>query len=377
LLDLVSDGRVELGTGESSSEAELGGFRIDPADKRGMWEESLRVAVRCMTEAPFTGFAGQFVTMPPRNVVPKPLQRPHPPLWVACSRRDTILLAARRGLGALSFSFADPEEARGWVDEYYALLDSECVPVGDAVNANVSCTTLFMCAPTPEEAIRRGVENANFFGYSSAHYYVFGTHEPGTTDIWREFESGASERGFSTEAVIAEAQRTERLFAKAAGASGGLRGAIGSPDQIREYCERYEEMGVDQLAFIAQAGRSCHEDIMESIELFGTQVLPEIHARDVDLEAAKRDRLAPVIARALARKGADDHPPLPVPDYSFDAIPLAVATGSAGSNEYVTWLRDMQARRRRGEAVSIPDAAFSGVDVVPELDRLSSDRGDG
>ena len=87
-----------------------------------MWEEGLRVAVRCMTEAPFTGHSGEFVTMPPRNVVPKPRQKPHPPVWVACSRRDTIHLAAQKGIGALAFAFVDPEEAQHWVDDYYATL---------------------------------------------------------------------------------------------------------------------------------------------------------------------------------------------------------------------------------------------------------------
>ena len=96
-LDLVSGGRVQFGTGEAGSEAELGGFLIDRDQKRAMWEEGLRVALRCMTEAPFTGHHGDYVTMPPRNVVPKPRQKPHPPVWVACSRRDTIHLAAQKG----------------------------------------------------------------------------------------------------------------------------------------------------------------------------------------------------------------------------------------------------------------------------------------
>ena len=96
-LDLVSNGRVDFGSGESSSEAELGGFQIDPMVKREMWLEGLEVAIRCMTETPFTGVDGKYVQMPPRNVVPKPVQKPHPPLWVACSRRETILLAAREG----------------------------------------------------------------------------------------------------------------------------------------------------------------------------------------------------------------------------------------------------------------------------------------
>ena len=118
MLDLVSGGRADFGTGESSSEAELGGFLLDPREKRAMWEEGLRVALRCMTETPFTGHAGKYVTMPPRNVVPKPMQKPHPPVWVACSRRDTIHLAAQKGIGALAFAFIDPEEARHWMTDY-------------------------------------------------------------------------------------------------------------------------------------------------------------------------------------------------------------------------------------------------------------------
>ena len=130
MLDLVSNGRVDFGSGESSSVAELGGFASTFEEKRDAWLEGLEVAVRCMTEEPFTGVDGRFVSMPPRNVVPKPVQKPHPPLWVACSRRDTILLAAEKGIGALTFAFIDPEEARHWVDDYERTLAERGVPVG-------------------------------------------------------------------------------------------------------------------------------------------------------------------------------------------------------------------------------------------------------
>jgi len=113
------------------------------------------VALRCMTETPFTGHAGDWVTMPPRNVVPKPRQKPHPPVWVACSRRDTIHLAAQKGIGALTFAFIDPEEAQHWVTDYYETLERECIPIGDAVNPNVAAVTTFMCAPTEQLAIQR------------------------------------------------------------------------------------------------------------------------------------------------------------------------------------------------------------------------------
>jgi alkanesulfonate monooxygenase SsuD/methylene tetrahydromethanopterin reductase-like flavin-dependent oxidoreductase (luciferase family) len=333
-LDLVSDGRVEFGTGEASSEAELGGFEIDPSLKRQMWEEGLRVALRCMTEAPFTGHSGPWVTMPPRNVVPKPRQKPHPPVWVACSRRDTIHLAAQKGIGALTFAFINPEEARLWVDDYYATLENECVPIGDAVNPNVAAVTTFMCADTEQQAMDRGVEGGNFFGYSLAHYYLFGRHAPARTDVWEEYRAQRDEHGFSMEAVFQAANTSNRLGAKVTDqGQSGLRGAIGTPEQIRQYLLRFEECGVDQVVFVSQAGKNQHEHIMESLELFGRKVLPEFKDRDERSQDDKRRRLDPVIEKVMARKPVGDHPPLPDPDYSFPAIPLG-KTERNGSDQF-------------------------------------------
>ncbi len=348
MLDLVSNGRADFGTGESSSEAELGGFLIDPADKRAMWEEGLRVALRCMTEAPFTGHAGKFVTMPPRNVVPKPRQKPHPPVWLACSRRDTIHLAAQKGIGALAFAFVDPEEAQTWVDDYYATLATEGVPVGDAVNANMACVTTFMCHEDEETALSRGLEGANFFGYSLAHYYVFGRHEPGRTDVWAEYQSRRAEHGYDPVAVAAAGANQDRLGAKAVDQGiGGLRGAVGTPDQIRDYLLRYEECGVDQVIFCSQAGRNQHEHIMESLELFGRAVLPEFRDRDEQAQRAKAQRLEPVIELVMARKPESDHPPLPPGGYEMPAIPRAIAD-RMDSDDFHAWLEDFAEKSATG-----------------------------
>ncbi len=340
MLDLVSNGRVDFGTGESSSEAELGGFMIDPIDKRAMWEEGLRVAVRCMTESPFTGFSGKHVTMPPRNVVPKPRQKPHPPIWVACSRRDTIHLAAQHGIGALAFAFVDPEEARYWVDDYYETLARDAVPIGDAVNGNVACVTTFMCHDDEDEALRRGIEGANFFGYSLAHYYVFGRHQPARTSVWDEFRNRRAEQGYDPEAVLLASQNEDRLGAKIVEQGvGGLRGAVGTPEQIRDYLRRYEECGVDQVIFCFQAGKNRHEHIMEALELFGREVLPEFADRDQQAQREKAQRLEPVVEAAMARKPESDHPPLPSPEYAFPAIPRAMAD-RAGNDDFQKMLDD-------------------------------------
>ena len=116
-LDLVSGGRVEFGTGEGSSQIELGGFGDRPraASARSGRRGSTR-SRGCSSRSRSPATRASYVSMPPRNVVPKPKQSPHPPLWVACSRRETIQLAARNGIGALSFAFVEPEEAKEWVD---------------------------------------------------------------------------------------------------------------------------------------------------------------------------------------------------------------------------------------------------------------------
>ena len=147
-------------SGESSSDGRARRLRHRRSRRSGTpWLEGLEVAVRCMTETPFTGVEGRFVSMPPRNVVPKPMQKPHPPLWVACSRRDTILLAAEKGIGALTFAFIDPEEAAHWVADYERdPRRARASRSGLAVNPQVACVTPMMLHHDEETAIRRGIE---------------------------------------------------------------------------------------------------------------------------------------------------------------------------------------------------------------------------
>jgi alkanesulfonate monooxygenase SsuD/methylene tetrahydromethanopterin reductase-like flavin-dependent oxidoreductase (luciferase family) len=359
-LDLVSKGRVDFGSGESSSTAELEGFGIDPAQKRAAWQEGLEVAVRCMTEVPFTGHEGTHCSVPPRNVVPKPVQSPHPPLWLACSRRDTLLLAAEKGLGALTFAFIDPEEAQTWVKDSEKVMMEKCLPIGHAVNTDIACVTNMMLHRDERTAIERGLEGGNFFGYSLAHFYVFGSHVPGKTDVWSEFQERRHEMGYSPE--VAAALEQERLGAKVAAGGGdsGLRGAVGTPDQLRDYLRRYEEAGIDQLIFIQQAGRNQHEHIMESLELFGREVLPEFKDRDEKLRAAKATRLERYVDAALERREASssDLPKLPE-GYVMDAMIKAVVKQVGGEEA----LEKIASRTAVGEKIS----DVIGDDVAEEI----------
>src|SRR5947208_16702049 len=79
MLDLVSGGRVEFGTGESASRIELEGFGVSPAEKRAMWEEAVAQVALMLSRTPYPGHQGTYFSMPPRNVLPTPVQQPHPP----------------------------------------------------------------------------------------------------------------------------------------------------------------------------------------------------------------------------------------------------------------------------------------------------------
>lgn len=100
VLDIVSDGRMDLGTGRSTTLIEMDGFQVDPEETRAQWEEAVAMIPRMWTEDPFT-HEGRFYRIPPRSVIPKPVQKPHPPLWVACSQPDSFRAAGEMGLGAL------------------------------------------------------------------------------------------------------------------------------------------------------------------------------------------------------------------------------------------------------------------------------------
>ena len=357
-LDLISDGRVEFGTGEASSASELGGFGVPRDAKRAMWEESLDAVTRMLVEEPFAGYDGTYLRMPPRNVVPKPMQRPHPPLWVACSRRETIGLAGRSGIGALSFSFAEPEEAARWVSEYYRLIESEeCVPRGFAVNPNIAVVLPMMLHTDEATAIERGIDGAHFFGYSLGHFYG-SQHLVGGTDLWASFSSDRAERGFAREIVAPTAAPLSVRLLEAG--LGSLRGAIGTPGQVSDLIARYEQAGVDQVMFVMQAGKNAHEHICESIELFAKEVLPRFAEGRDEKEAAKSERLAGAAERALARRDG----PRTLAPYLIDETKENASVGAAGGGQQPASVRALAAAAGDLTRTSMRRRARSGAKLA-------------
>ena len=285
-LDLVSHGRVEFGTGESASRTELEGFDIDPEEKHLQWLENVEQVTNMLAMDPYPGYQGKNWSMPTRNIVPKPVQKPHPPLWVACSSRETIHLAAKLGIGALTFTFVDYDEAQHWVDDYYETFKNECVPIGHAVNPNIALLSGFSVHEDEQEALNRGIDGLRFFQFALGHFYRAGSHTPGRTDLWAEDMS----------------KRDELVAGDREGNISSSRGAIGTPQQVRDHLRHYADMGVDQTLFIQQGGNNKHEDICDSLRLFADQVMPEFHAEEAARQEKKMKELAPYIEEAFKRK---------------------------------------------------------------------------
>lgn len=300
-LDIISNGRVEFGIGEGATRLELGGFNIPAKEKRAMAIEAGEQIANMMVLDPYPGFEGQYFSMPCRNVLPKPVQKPHPPMWMACTNRDTIKIAAQLGVGALAFSFVDPEEAKAWSEIYYGIIKSDqCKPIGHSVNANIAMVSNFSVHHDRAEAIRRGHEGFEFFGYALNALVAHDT-VPGRTDMWGDY---LKKRGNRTQEIIDAGARADAI------ATG-----IGTPDDMRKHLKAFQEAGVDQVIFMQQAGRNKHSEICESLELFAAEVMPEFKAEVAAREARKAEELAPYIEAALARKNwmkplADDEIPV-------------------------------------------------------------------
>jgi alkanesulfonate monooxygenase SsuD/methylene tetrahydromethanopterin reductase-like flavin-dependent oxidoreductase (luciferase family) len=261
-LDLISDGRLEFGTGRSSTRDELEGFGIEPHETRPMWEEALRFVIGAWTNDVFS-WEGQFFKLPPRRVVPKPLQQPHPPVWVASTNPESHEIAGRLGLGLLSFTIGvPPDELAGRIRLYRAALE-DAQPISKFVNARAGTFTMVHCAETNAEA-RANAEESILWYFRRAielissvaawqHGKPLGTYE--YTRMLRDLnlDDVSFDLLDSMDAII-----------------------VGDPARCIQKARRYKEAGCDQLLCLMQPYKIAPGKVMRSIELFGEHVIPAV-----------------------------------------------------------------------------------------------------
>jgi alkanesulfonate monooxygenase SsuD/methylene tetrahydromethanopterin reductase-like flavin-dependent oxidoreductase (luciferase family) len=258
VLDIMSKGRLEMGVGRSLTTAELGGFEISPDESRPMLDEVLPELVKMWTLDEYPGFTGKYFSMPPRKVLPKPIQKPHPPLWMACTQPASFDLAADWGIGALCFGVGAPGNALGSLRRYKDRIRAPGNPIGHFVNNAVAPATVMYCGEDPTESFEKGGAAALWFASNAERLF----------SPWATTEAKGYE--YYTRIAREHRERDISLMLK--------YGCVGTPDAVASGVAAYEEAGFDQLIFLVQAGRIPHKDIMRSLDLFGREVLPRFRA---------------------------------------------------------------------------------------------------
>jgi len=274
-LDILSDGRVEFGTGRSS-QFEQAGFEIDTEASRDMWQESLEMIPRMWTEDPFE-HRGRFVSVPPRSILPKPVQKPHPPIWMAATSPASWEIAGRNGIGILGLTLfvSVPQLAERVAAYRKALRDAK--PVGRFVNANVGAFTIVHAAETHEAALTNGGADAAINYLLYAFRVLGGFSDPGDAGMKRE---NAADEIKSTPyrdliakeyPIIVKMMKNECTFEDLDAEDMVI---VGDVDRCAQKVERYRQAGLDHLICLMQADRIPHEKVMRSIELFAREIIP-------------------------------------------------------------------------------------------------------
>jgi alkanesulfonate monooxygenase SsuD/methylene tetrahydromethanopterin reductase-like flavin-dependent oxidoreductase (luciferase family) len=268
VLDLISDGRVELGTGRSATRIELEGFGIDPHQTREMLAEALDHVVGCWTHDEWE-FQGRYWSMPKRRVLPKPLQRPHPPIWTATTSLDGHYEVGKMGVGLLSFSVGVPPEDLIPRVEAYRKGQSECTrPKGAFRNARVATFTMAHCADSDAKAFAEAAESMVWYARRGGQMIAE------VADYARRFREDLGTYHYVGSIQPGGLDQISFDYLRDAAAA-----MVGDPDRCIAIAKRYEAAGCDLLFCLLNPYEMTHDQVMRSIELIGRHVIPELARR--------------------------------------------------------------------------------------------------
>ena len=271
-LDILSDGRLEFGTGRSATWTELGGFRCEPDVTKDMWDECTRAVVKMWGTENFS-WKGTHFQMPPRNVLPKPLQKPHPPLWVAVQSPETAVQAGERGMGMLGVTLGAPLDYQQMVKDYRRAIRT-CDPIGEFVNEQVNGVAFMYCDEDDAQAKAIGGMAAMQFGVRAAHLVGVGGIYP--SPAYHAHSSAAPLRNRPGDVVGPVREGTP----------------IGDPEACIRALKWWEEIGVDRMVFLINTGETIpQESVLKSLRLFATEVMPAM-SRTERAEAARAEETA-------------------------------------------------------------------------------------
>ncbi|MGH9210846.1 MAG: LLM class flavin-dependent oxidoreductase [Acidimicrobiales bacterium] len=268
-LDLISNGRVDVGTGRSATRPELEGFGVDPHATRGMWREAIEHMVGCWVNE-HHAFDGEHWSMPKRRVQPKPLQQPHPPLWGATASEEGHRQMGEMGIGLCSFALNQrPSQIKAKIDIYRDALRTCTQPVGSFVNDNAAAFTLALCAPDRQQAV--DLARHSFEWYLRTDLKLLGTVAEWLAEERSELGSYAYADGARADAA---AGHLDQITLEDMIDTGSC--VLGTPAECVEACQRYQDAGVDMLLCNVNPYAISHEAVMQTIELMGREVIPHL-----------------------------------------------------------------------------------------------------
>jgi alkanesulfonate monooxygenase SsuD/methylene tetrahydromethanopterin reductase-like flavin-dependent oxidoreductase (luciferase family) len=270
-LDILSKGRVDVGAGRSGYAYQMLPFGTDLPEATGMVEETLEIIPRAWTEETFS-YQGQYYQIPPREVIPKPVQKPHPPLWQACTREETFWKAGQQGLGCLTQSSIGLERSKHLISLYREAIQT-ATPVGKFVNNQVTASTVAYCAEDRRTARARGAELIDWYREQQRLRDAI---------VWQGYDASKipAEFQWHYQRTRADAARRDDASSLALIEQGG-RFCIGDPDDCIRYLECYEALGVDEIMPLFQVGPISHQEVMETLRLFGQYVVPHFQRKAV------------------------------------------------------------------------------------------------
>jgi alkanesulfonate monooxygenase SsuD/methylene tetrahydromethanopterin reductase-like flavin-dependent oxidoreductase (luciferase family) len=256
-LDILSEGRVDWGSGKSASLVEQTAFENDRAQLHDQWLEALEIIPRMWSDTIFQ-YKGRFFDIPPIQVIPKPVQTPHPPMYAACSKPDTAALAGALGVGALNFAIGSDDYLTGKVAAYRQAV-AGAAPKGRAVNNSFACTPVTVVLADDRQACSYAFRGARFFADTLSMYYLSGSRPVGPLDVSRDF---------FPDDQLEEAMRMRN--------APGSQVAVIAGDAVsaRETVQRFADAGVDELILVMSTGTVPHEIVMASLRTFAEQVMP-------------------------------------------------------------------------------------------------------
>ena len=257
VLDIMSNGRVDLGTGRSTTAQELDGFGVDYDRTREEVKEALEIIVKAWTEE-ILEYDGKLMKVPPRRVVPKPIQKPHPPMWMACVAPDSYELAGDRGLGVLSFNF-NWEQVQQMMEAYRKACAQRSHQIPKVVNdAFAGVAIMHVAENKEEEAI--GLEGARWFLHNVAKLFepLMAKNKLYSYEYLRNVFAMDIDPKDASDAKLKEHHMV----------------VVGNPDEVIRKLENFQKAGLSQVICFKQAGRIPHANIMQSINRIGKYILP-------------------------------------------------------------------------------------------------------